>query len=122
MTCTRPQTGWQADFTAVGGSFTAGTADCDAPYTTSIPVTIAPKPQVFFTGLTEPKQVCSNAADVAVGYTVSSGASGTPLTVTAVAKSAANVALDTVECRLPAAQGEVLLIVIMSGLAVRNGF
>jgi hypothetical protein len=107
VTCTKPQTGWPADFTAVGGAFTAGTADCEAPTTTSIPVSIATKPVVSITGPTEPKQVCSNASDVTVSYTVSSGTAGTPLTVTAGAKSAANVALDTVECTLPAAQREL---------------
>jgi hypothetical protein len=91
----------------VGASFTAGNADCATPYTTSVPVTIATKPLVSIEGVSEAQQVCSNETSVAVSFTVSSGAAGTPLTVTPQAKSGATV-LDTVDCRLPAGQGDHL--------------
>jgi hypothetical protein len=113
VACTEPQIGWPQGF-AVGRSFTAGPVDCDGTHTSSIPVNIATKPEVSLEGPTELKQVCSNASDVTVSYTASSGAAGTALTVTAVAKSAADVVLETVECKLPDAQGEVLLTVSTS--------
>jgi hypothetical protein len=78
---------------------------------TSRQVQVIKKPDVTITlsdGAAEStKQVCNNESKVDLGYTVSSGASGADVNITAAAvRTSANGPLNNVECTLPADPGE----------------
>lgn len=111
-----PEEGFYVEVTATSlSAASAGLSLCSDSKTTSRLVQIVKKPEVAITvreGTADPAKVCSTETQVSLGYTVSSGASGVPLIITAVARDSANMPLADVVCSGadPAVEGELICL------------
>lgn len=100
--CTQPTNGWASNNFKVDITATGGDTDCSASSAGSANVTVLTKPVVKVQGPAK-RELCNDRTSLSFDYTVSSGASQLPLTVTATASDA------SVECGTsPASPGGLL--------------